>query len=147
MRRSLNCASEVETAHIARALAANLRAGDLLLLEGPLGAGKTFFTQALIKSLGVSEQVTSPTFVIVKSYQGALPIHHIDAYRLLDAPDPRQAFDELDIDIEGSLTIVEWGKNFDVTGSALHIEIEIGPGQSRTLTLEGPDARWGDLQI
>ena len=147
MRRSLNCASEVETAHIARTLAANLRAGDLLLLEGPLGAGKTFFTQALIKSLGVSEQVTSPTFVIVKSYQGALPIHHIDAYRLLDAPDPRQAFDELDIDIEGSLTIVEWGKNFDVTGSALHIEIEIGPGQSRTLTLEGPDARWGDLQI
>ena len=147
MRRSLDCASEVETAHIARALAANLRAGDLLLLEGPLGAGKTFFTQALIKSLGVSEQVTSPTFVIVKSYQGALPIHHIDAYRLLDAPDPRQAFDELDIDIEGSLTIVEWGKNFDVTWSALHIEIEIGPGQSRTLTLEGPDARWGDLQV
>ena len=147
MRRSLNCANEVETAHIARALAANLRAGDLLLLEGPLGAGKTFFTQALIKSLGVSEQVTSPTFVIVKSYQGALPIHHIDAYRLLDAPDPRQAFDELDIDIEGSLTIVEWGKNFDVTWSALHIEIEIGPGQSRTLTLEGPDARWGDLQV
>ena len=147
MRRSLNCASEVETAHFARTLAANLRAGDLLLLEGPLGAGKTFFTQALIKSLGVSEQVTSPTFVIVKSYQGALPIHHIDAYRLLDAPDPRQAFDELDIDIEGSLTIVEWGKNFDVTGIALHIEIEIGPGQSRTLTLEGPDARWGDLQV
>ena len=147
MRRSINCASEVETAHIARALAANLRAGDLLLLEGPLGAGKTFFTQALIKSLGVSEQVTSPTFVIVKSYQGALPIHHIDAYRLLDASDPRQAFDELDIDVEGSVTIVEWGKNFDVTGSALHIEIEIGPGQSRTLTLEGPDARWGDLQV
>lgn len=147
MRRSLNCASEVETAHFARALAANLRAGDLLLLEGPLGAGKTFFTQALIKSLGVSEQVTSPTFVIVKSYQGALPIHHIDAYRLLDAPDARQAFDELDIDVEGSVTIVEWGNNFDVTGSALHIEIEIGPGQSRTLTLEGPDARWGDLQV
>lgn len=147
MRRSLDCASEVETAHIARALAANLRAGDQLLLEGPLGAGKTFFTQALIKSLGVSEQVTSPTFVIVKSYQGAFPIHHIDAYRLLDAPDPRQAFDELDIDVEGSVTIVEWGKNFDLTGSALHIEIEIGPGQSRTLTLEGPDARWGDLQI
>ena len=147
MRRSLNCASEVETAHFARALAANLRAGDLLLLEGPLGAGKTFFTQALIKSLGVSEQVTSPTFVIVKSYQGALPIHHIDAYRLLDAPDARQAFDELDIDVEGSVTIVEWGNNFDVTGSALHIEIEIGPGQSRTLTLEGPDARWGELQV
>jgi len=147
MRAVLKISSIVEMERIASRVARYLRSGDLLLLEGPLGAGKTFFTQALIKSLGVSEQVTSPTFVIVKSYQGALPIHHIDAYRLLDAPDPRQAFDELDIDIEGSLTIVEWGKNFDVTWSALHIEIEIGPGQSRTLTLEGPDARWGDLQV
>jgi len=147
MRAILKISSTVEMERIASRVARYLRSGDLILLNGALGAGKTFFTQALIKSLGVSEQVTSPTFVIVKSYQGALPIHHIDAYRLLDAPDPRQAFDELDIDIEGSLTIVEWGKNFDVTGSALHIEIEIGPEQSRTLTLEGPDARWGDLQV
>lgn len=147
MRAILKISSIVEMERLASRLARYMRSGDLILLNGALGAGKTFFTQALIKSLGVSEQVTSPTFVIVKSYQGALPIHHIDAYRLLDAPDPRQAFDELDIDVEGSVTIVEWGKNFDVTGSALHIEIEIGPGQSRTLTLEGPDARWGDLQV
>jgi len=147
MRAVLKISSIVEMERIASRVARYLRPGDLILLNGALGAGKTLFTQALIKSLGVSEQVTSPTFVIVKSYQGALPIHHIDAYRLLDAPDPRQAFDELDIDIEGSLTIVEWGKNFDVTWSALHIEIEIGPEQSRTLTLEGPDARWGDLQV
>lgn len=147
MRAILKISSIVEMERIASRVARYLRPGDLILLNGALGAGKTFFTQALIKSLGVSEQVTSPTFVIVKSYLGALPIHHIDAYRLLDAPDPHQAFDELDIDVEGSLTIVEWGKNFDVTGSALHIEIEIGLGQSRTLTLEGPDARWGDLQV
>ena len=147
MRAILKISSIVEMERLASRLARYMRSGDLILLNGALGAGKTFFTQALIKSLGVSEQVTSPTFVIVKSYLGALPIHHIDAYRLLDAPDPRQAFDELDIDVEGSVTIVEWGKNFDVTGSALHIEIEIGPGQSRTLTLEGPDARWGDLQV
>ena len=147
MRAILKISSIVEMEICAATLAQRVRVGDLLLLDGPLGAGKTFLAQVLIKSLGVKEQVTSPTFVIVKSYQGALPIHHIDAYRLLDAPNPRQAFDELDIDIEGSLTIVEWGKNFDVTGSALHIEIAIGPGQSRTLTLEGPDARWGDLQV
>ena len=147
MRAKLEIASISEMEIFAATLAQRVRVGDLLLLDGPLGAGKTFLAQGLIKSLGVKEQVTSPTFVMVKSYQGALPIHHIDAYRLLDFPNPRQAFDELDIDIEGSLTIVEWGKQFDLTGEALHIKIEIGTGQSRTLTVEGADSRWGDLRV
>ena len=147
MPAKLEIASIPEMEIFAAALARLVRVGDLLLLDGPLGAGKTFLAQALIKALGVSEQVTSPTFVMVKSYQGRLPIHHIDAYRLLDFSNPHQAFDELDIDIEGSLTIVEWGKQFDLTGVALHIEIEIGSGQSRTLTLVGADSRWGDLKV
>ena len=147
MRAKLEIASIPEMENFAVVLARRVRVGDLLLLDGPLGAGKTVLAQVLIKTLGVKEQVTSPTFVMVKSYQGALPIHHIDAYRLLDFPNPRQAFDELDIDIEGSLTIVEWGKQFDLTGEALHIKIEIGTGQSRTLTVEGADSRWGDLRV
>ena len=147
MRAKLEISSIDEMESFAVQLAQQARAGDVILLNGPLGAGKTFLAQALMRALGVSEQVTSPTFVMVKSYRGKLPIHHIDAYRLLDFPNPRQAFDELDIELEESLTIIEWGKQFDLTGAALHIEIEIGPGQSRTLTLEGPDARWGDLQV
>ena len=131
----------------ASTISSQLRVGDLLLLEGPLGAGKTFFTQGLLKALGVDVEVTSPTFVMVKSYQGRMPINHIDAYRLLDLANPVQAFEELDIDLESSLTIVEWGAAFDLTGEALHITIEIGEGEARTLTLTGADSRWGQLQL
>ena len=128
-------------------LAPQLRAGDLLLLEGPLGAGKTFFAKVLLRALGVTEEVTSPTFVMVKSYLGKFPINHIDAYRLLDLANPQQAFEELDIDMESSLTIVEWGKEFNLTGEGLHIAIEIGEGESRTLTITGSDTRWSELVL
>jgi len=131
----------------ASTISSQLRVGDLLLLEGPLGAGKTFFTQGLLKALGVDVEVTSPTFVMVKSYQGRMPINHIDAYRLLDLANPVQAFDELDIDLESSLIIVEWGAAFDLTGEALHITIEIGEGELRTITFSGTDSRWGQLQL
>ena len=147
MRVQLRIDSARATGELAMQLAKELRVGDLLLLDGPLGAGKTYFTQALLKALGVDVEVTSPTFVMVKSYQGRLPINHIDAYRLLDLAKPVQAFEELDIDFESSLTIVEWGAAFDLTGEALHIKIELGEGEARTLTLTGADSRWGQLQL
>lgn len=147
MKKKLAISSTSEMEQCASAIASQTRLGDLILLEGPLGAGKTFFAQALIHSLGVTDHVTSPTFVMMKSYRGRFPINHIDAYRLIDLQDPMQAFDELDVDIEGSLTIVEWGAKFDVTGNALLISIEIGDGESRTLTFAGTDQRWGDLAI
>lgn len=147
MRQVLNCANEGEMSAFGRTLAGQLRAGDLLLFDGPLGAGKTFLAQTLIKSLGVNEQVTSPTFVMVKSYRGEFPIHHVDAYRILDFPDPRKAFEELEIESEDALTIVEWGEQFDVTGKALRINITINQDDSRTLTLTGVDSRWAGLRV
>ena len=147
MRAERVISSQIEMVGFAQKLAATLNIGDLLLLDGPLGAGKTYLAQEVMKSLGVTEYVTSPTFVMVKSYQGKIPINHIDAYRLLDLPNPRQAFDELDIDIDSSLTIVEWGGDFDLTGNALKIEIRIDPDDSRTLTLTGSDSRWAGLKV
>ena len=147
MKKKLAISSTSAMEQCASAIASQTRLGDLILLEGPLGAGKTFFAKALIHSLGVTDHVTSPTFVMMKSYRGRFPINHIDAYRLIDLQDPMQAFDELDVDIEGSLTIVEWGAKFDVSGNALLISIEIGDGESRTLTFAGTDQRWGDLAI
>lgn len=147
MKRAHLIHSRREMMNCATLISSQLKVGDLLLLDGPLGAGKTFFTQALLKALGVDAEVTSPTFVMVKSYSGRIPIHHIDAYRLLDLANPVQAFEELDIDFENSLTIVEWGAAFDLTGEALHIKIEIGEGEARTLTLTGADSRWGQLQL
>jgi len=147
MKRAHLIHSRREMINCATLISSQLKVGDLLLLEGPLGAGKSFLTQALLKALGVEAEVTSPTFVMVKSYTGRIPIHHIDAYRLLDLANPVQAFEELDIDFENSLTIVEWGAAFDLTGEALHIKIEIGEGEARTLTLTGADSRWGQLQL
>ena len=147
MKRAHLIHSRREMINCATLISSQLKVGDLLLLDGPLGAGKTFFTQGLLKALGVDAEVTSPTFVMVKSYSGRIPINHIDAYRLLDLANPVQAFEELDIDFENSLTIVEWGAAFDLTGEALHIKIEIGEGEARTLTLTGADSRWGQLQL
>ena len=128
-------------------IATNLHAGDLVLLNGQLGAGKTFLSQSILKALGVTEQVTSPTFVMLKCYQGKLPINHVDAYRLLDLVKPLQAFEDLDIELDNSVTIVEWGEPFDVTGQALHIDIEVGELENRTVTIYGSDLRWGALKL
>ena len=147
MKRAHLIHSRREMINCATLISSQLKVGDLLLLDGPLGAGKTFFTQGLLKALGVEAEVTSPTFVMVKSYSGRIPINHIDAYRLLDLANPVQAFEELDIDFENSLTIVEWGATFDLTGEALHITIEIGEGELRTITFSGTDSRWGQLQL
>ena len=147
MRATLAISSLMEMEGFAVSLAKKVGKGDVILLNGPLGAGKTFLAQSLIKALSVAEPVTSPTFVMVKSYRGPFPIHHIDAYRLLDLAHPKEAFEEFDIDSEEALTIVEWGEHFDLTGEGLHITIDIGEGESRTLHLEGADSRWADVQL
>ena len=147
MRATFAISSLAEMERLAESLAKKVDKGDVILLNGPLGAGKTFLAQSLIKALGVAEPVTSPTFVMVKSYRGPFPIHHIDAYRLLDLAHPKEAFEEFDIDSEEALTIVEWGEQFDFTGEGLHITIDIGEGESRTLHVEGADSRWADVQL
>lgn len=147
MEAKCSISSLREMERLAITISRQVAVGDVLLLNGPLGAGKTFFAQTLMKSLGVTEKVTSPTFVMVKSYQGKFPIHHVDAYRLLDLENPRQAFLELDIDLEQSLTIVEWGEQFDINGQGLHIDIEIGEGESRSITLRGSHSRWANLKL
>lgn len=88
-------------------VAAQLRAGDVLVLTGELGAGKTTFTRGLGEALGVRGNVTSPTFVLARTHprvEGP-PLVHVDAYRLTDAAE----VDDLDLDLAGSITVVEWG--------------------------------------
>ena len=98
-------------------LAGLLHAGDLVLLAGPLGAGKTALTQGIGAGLGVLGDVTSPTFVIARVHRPdpvrgrGVPLVHADAYRLGDAADPRAEIDDLDLDasVEDAVTVVEWG--------------------------------------
>ncbi|MFT4030191.1 MAG: tRNA (adenosine(37)-N6)-threonylcarbamoyltransferase complex ATPase subunit type 1 TsaE [Protaetiibacter sp.] len=88
-------------------LAAVLRAGDLVLLNGELGAGKTTLTRGLGRSLGARGRITSPTFVLARTHPTAsgVPLVHVDAYRLATAAQ----LEDLDLDLEGSITVVEWG--------------------------------------
>lgn len=102
-----------ETRLLGRALAAYLQAGDLLILEGELGAGKTTFTQGLGVGLQVQQRVTSPTFIIARTHpvapgSGLTPLVHVDAYRL-EAGDDIESLD-LESALEDSIVVMEWGK-------------------------------------
>jgi tRNA threonylcarbamoyladenosine biosynthesis protein TsaE len=140
----LHTDSVERTRALASALAPFLVAGDVVLLIGDIGAGKTSFVQGLARGLGVTEPVTSPSFTIVHEYEGRVPIAHIDVYRL-------DRMQELyDIGIEelvdsGRVAIVEWG---DVVAQVLppeHLAIRIDLGASddeRGFSFEWNGARW-----
>ena len=146
-------------------MAAVLRAGDLMVLTGPLGAGKTTFTRGLGEGLQVRGAVTSPTFVLARTHPslvGGPPLVHVDAYRLASAME----LDDLDIDFARSIVVVEWGRGLldGITESWLDVEIvrPLGASQAdhatdssadaadldlaepRTVTVTGHGPRWQD---
>lgn len=117
--------TSADMAALGRELAGMLRAGDLVVLTGPLGAGKTTLTRGLGDGLGVRGPVTSPTFVLARTHPsltGGAPLVHVDAYRLGSALE----LDDLDIDFERSVVVVEWGLGMldGVAESWLEIVIE-----------------------
>jgi len=128
-------------------LALLLKIGDLLILEGPLGAGKTRLAQSIGKGLSVKSEIISPTFVIAKNYQGQTPFIHADAYRLLDSPNG--GLQDLDLDIENSVTVVEWGKDFatQLNDQYLLITISIIDDSKRQLTISSVGERWKNLNL
>ena len=101
-----------------------LVAGDVLSLNGPLGAGKTTLTRGIGEGLEAQGNVSSPTFLIARTHQSrsGIPFHHIDAYRLSTPAE----LDDLDIDFAGSISVIEWGKGYaeGLTDSMLEIQIE-----------------------
>ncbi|MFU8946041.1 tRNA (adenosine(37)-N6)-threonylcarbamoyltransferase complex ATPase subunit type 1 TsaE [Mycetocola zhadangensis] len=121
-------------------LGRTLRAGDLLVLTGPLGAGKTTLTRGIGEGLGVRGPVTSPTFVLARTHPNLTdgpPLVHVDAYRLSSAVE----LDDLDIDFAGSVVIVEWGRGMleGIATSWLDIEIERPTGAGTVHADEGMD--------
>lgn len=99
-----------ETQKFAINFAASLIGGEVVLLNGDLGAGKTTFTQFVFKALGVKEVVTSPTFAILKSYQGKFKLHHFDTYRITAEEAVEAGFDEV-FQEKDSVIFVEWSEN------------------------------------
>lgn len=133
-----------DTRTFGRELATRLQAGDLVVLSGPLGAGKTALTQGIGEGLGVRGRVTSPTFVIARVHQGPLPLVHVDAYRLRDSG--RLDLDDLavDEDLETSVVVVEWGEGVveALSDSRLEVVLERHDDDTRTATVTGVGPRW-----
>ena len=112
-----------DTQALGARLAGTLRAGDLIVLIGPLGAGKTALVQGIGAGLGVRGAVVSPTFVIARVHRGPLPLVHVDAYRLgsLDEVDDL----DLDMDLADAVTVVEWGSGLVEQLAEARLEIVI----------------------
>ena len=128
-------------------LSAQLKAGDLLLINGPLGAGKTVLAQGIGKGLGIDE-ITSPTFVISRTHKAVLPMIHVDAYRLIDTQNPNLYLDDLDLDTENSVTVVEWGGAESARLSEDRLEISIDrTNEIRQVEIKAIGTRWNGFAI
>ncbi|WP_159564534.1 tRNA (adenosine(37)-N6)-threonylcarbamoyltransferase complex ATPase subunit type 1 TsaE [Streptococcus halichoeri] len=116
-----------------------LKAGDVLILSGDLGAGKTTFTKGLAKGLAIEQMIKSPTYTIVREYQGRLPLFHLDVYRIGNDPDSIDLDDFLYGD---GVTVIEWGELLDQSlfSDVVTIELRIVP-EGRQLTLQAQGAR------
>ena len=128
-------------------LSAHLRAGDLLLVNGPLGAGKTVLAQGVGAGLGVTG-VTSPTFVISRVHKAVIPFIHVDAYRLVDSENPNLYLDDLDLDIANSITLIEWGGAESARLSEDRLEITIDrSSDERTVDIKAVGPRWAGFSL
>jgi tRNA threonylcarbamoyladenosine biosynthesis protein TsaE len=140
-------------------VAPHLRAGDLVILTGDLGAGKTTFTQGLGEALGVRGPIASPTFIIARTHPSLVDgpaLVHVDAYRLSSLAE----LDDLDLDasLEDAVTVVEWGDAATaLSEDRLHVSIartrggefdlDAADGGNRTVTLEAHGARWANVDF
>lgn len=128
-------------------LSTQLKAGDLVLINGPLGAGKTVLAQGIGKGLGIDD-ITSPTFVISRTHKGVLPMIHVDAYRLIDTENPSLYLDDLDLDIENSVTVVEWGGAESARLSEDRLEIIIDrTNEIRQVEIKAIGERWDGFAL
>ena len=145
----MKIASAQEMFDLGKRLGAQLRAGDLILLNGPLGAGKTVLVQGIGAALGFTE-VTSPTFVISRIHKGPLSLIHVDTYRLLDSGKAALYLDDLDLDSarESAVTVIEWGGEESARLSDEWLEIDIDRSdEERVVTWRAIGPRWAEFKL
>ena len=140
----MKIATAAEMHNLGKRIGAQCRAGDLILLNGPLGAGKTVLVQGIGEALGISD-VTSPTFVISRIHKAPLPLIHVDAYRLLESGSAALFLDDLDLDSprENAVTVIEWGGQESARLSEERLEIVIDrTDEIRDVMITPIGARW-----
>jgi tRNA threonylcarbamoyladenosine biosynthesis protein TsaE len=130
-------------------LGSQLRAGDLILLNGPLGAGKTVLVQGIGAALGIQD-VTSPTFLISRTHSAPLPLIHVDIYRLLEDGRAAAYLDDLDLDaaVQGGVTVIEWGGLEAARLNEQRLEITIDSTDDiREVSINTVGARWQGFKV
>ena len=140
----MKIATATEMHDLGKRIGSQCVAGDLILLNGPLGAGKTVLVQGIGEALGISD-VTSPTFVISRIHKAPLPLIHVDAYRLLEGGNAALYLDDLDLDSprENAVTVIEWGGEESARLSEERLEIVIDRTDDvRQVTVTAVGARW-----
>jgi len=132
---------------LGKRIGAELKVGDVVALIGPLGAGKTELTKGIAATFGI-EEVTSPTFVIARSYRSNPPLIHMDAYRLLAGANPLFELEDLDLDAEKAITIIEWGGELVEKISSQYLEVHINRDHDiREVTFVGHGDRWQGFSL
>jgi tRNA threonylcarbamoyladenosine biosynthesis protein TsaE len=145
----MKIASAQEMFDLGKRIGAQLRAGDLILLNGPLGAGKTVLVKGIGSALGFDE-VTSPTFVISRIHKGPLSLIHVDTYRLLEGGKAALYLDDLDLDTarERAVTVIEWGGSESARLSDERLEIDIDrTDEERIVSWRAIGPRWEELKL
>ena len=145
----IEISSAQEMHNLGAKIGAQLSAGDLILLNGDLGAGKTVLVQGIAQALGITG-VTSPTFVISKSYPATLPLIHVDVYRLLDSGKAALFLDDLDLDSdrERAVTVIEWGGTESARLSDQRLEITIDrSNEIRKVSFNCIGNRWAGFSV
>ncbi len=140
----IHISSATEMHELGTRIGAQLKAADVILLNGALGAGKTVLVQGIAHALGISG-VTSPTFVISKIYDAPLPLIHVDVYRLLESNKAALFLDDLDLDTdrENAVTVIEWGGAESARLSDEHLEITIDRSDEvRNVSFNCVGKRW-----
>ena len=134
LRREIQSDSEEDTVRAGRDFAAGIGAGEVVLLSGGLGAGKTAFVRGLVHGLGGDPgQVSSPTFTIIQEYEARVRVHHVDLYRLAPIEVDDLGLDEL---MSGTVLAIEWPERWtDPPPEAIHVSIEQGSADHRTITI------------
>jgi tRNA threonylcarbamoyladenosine biosynthesis protein TsaE len=133
-----------ETLELAHAVGELLRPGDVVSLVGELGAGKTVFARGVARALGVTELVVSPTFTIVREYEGRVPLVHVDVYRI-DAVQELHDLGFEEVVRDDAVTIVEWGDMIDGLLPGDRLDVRLTPGAAddeRVVEIEGHGRSW-----
>ena len=144
----LQSSSPEETRRIGEYIGHSLTAGDVVVLDGELGAGKTTLTQGIARGLQIDEPATSPTFVLAREMpagRAGIPLLHVDAYRICSLHE----WDDLDVDMEAHATVIEWGERVvdALPSDRLEVHISRSNGDLRTLVMSSSGARSSRLLL